>query len=114
MKKLLFVVFALMFLLAGCAAKEEQTGGQMEGMTESGGHETTGQMAAMSEEAGHGEMKVTKHYEDSMTKVTDNKLYSLEMVIPHQQLMMGTAWKYQQRNSPIRPGCGFDFFSAYE
>ena len=89
MKKLLFVVFALMFLLAGCAAKEEQTGGQMEGMTESGGHETTGQMAAMSEEAGHGEMKVTKHYEDSMTKVTDNKLYSLEMVIPHQQLMMG-------------------------
>jgi hypothetical protein len=74
MRRILLVVVALIFLLMGCAAKEEQPAGHMEGMAE--GH-------------GHGDVKVTKHFDDSLTKLTDNKLYSLELVIPNKHLMMG-------------------------
>jgi len=74
MRRILLVVVVLIFLLMGCAAKEEPMTGHNEGMTE--GH-------------GHGDAKVTQHFEDSLTKLTDNKLYSLELVIPDKNLMMG-------------------------
>ena len=77
MKRLLLVFVALIFLLSGCAAREDQMAGhsaEMEGMTE--GH-------------GHGDVKVTKHFDDSLTKLTDNNLYSLELVIPDEHLKMG-------------------------
>jgi len=74
MTRILLAAFALIFLLGGCAAKEGPTAGH------SG--EMTGTL-------GHGDVKVTKHFDESLTKLTDNKLYSLEMVIPDQQLKMG-------------------------
>ena len=74
MRKILLVVVALIFLLVGCAAKEEPMTDHQGGMEE--GH-------------GHGDAKVTKHFDDSMTKLTDNNLYSLELVIPSKNLMMG-------------------------
>ena len=77
MKRLLLVFIALFFLLSGCAARENQMAGQpaeMEGMTEGHGHE---------------DVKVTKHFDDSLTKLTDNNLYSLELVIPEKHLKMG-------------------------
>jgi len=74
MKRGMFVIFALFLLLAGCATTKEHTAAQMEGM--SGSH-------------GHGEAKITKHFDDSLTKLTDNKMYSLELVIPEKQLHMG-------------------------
>jgi len=77
MKRLLIVFVARFFLLSGCAAREDQMAGQpaeMEGMTE--GH-------------GHGDVKVTKHFDESLTKLTDNNLYSLELVIPDKHLQMG-------------------------
>jgi len=74
MRRILLVVVALIFLLMGCAAKEEPMTDQQGGMEE--GH-------------GHGDAKVTKHFDDSMTKLTDNNLYSLELVIPSKNLMMG-------------------------
>ncbi len=77
MKRLLLVFVALFFLLSGCAAREDQMAGhsaEMEGMTE--GH-------------GHGDVKVTKHFDESLTKLTDNNLYSLELVIPDEHLKMG-------------------------
>jgi len=77
MKRLLLVFVALIFLLSGCAAREDQMAGhsaEMEGMTE--GH-------------GHGDVKVTKHFDDSLTKLTDNNLFSLELVIPDEHLKMG-------------------------
>ncbi len=77
MKRLLLVFVALFFLLSGCAAMEDQMAGhsaEMEGMTE--GH-------------GHGDVKVTKHFDESLTKLTDNNLYSLELVIPDEHLKMG-------------------------
>jgi len=74
MKRGMFVIFALFLLLGGCATTEEYTAGQMEGMSK--GH-------------GHGDVKITKHFDDSLTKLTDNNLYSLELVIPEKQLHMG-------------------------
>jgi hypothetical protein len=74
MKKVLITAVAMIFLLAGCAAKEEQTAGHQDTMAE--GH-------------GHGDAKVTKHFDDSLTKLTDKGLYSLELVIPEKHLMMG-------------------------
>ncbi len=74
MKRILLGAFVCIFLLAGCAAKEEQTAG----------HD-----ADMSEGHGHGDVKVTQHFDDSLTKLTDNKMYSLELVIPEKQLKMG-------------------------
>jgi hypothetical protein len=74
MKRILLVVGTICFLLAGCAVKEEQTAGQMEDMAE--GH-------------GHGDVKVTRHYDESLTRLTDNNVYSLELVIPDKYLKMG-------------------------
>lgn len=74
MKRIMLAVGIAFFLLAGCAATEEQTAGHMEGMTE--GH-------------GHGDVKVTKHFDESLTKLTDKKLYSLELVVPEKNLKMG-------------------------
>jgi hypothetical protein len=84
MKKLLLAVVALVFLVAGCAAKEEQAPGPMEG-------ETGGQvhMEGMAAEHPPGEVKVTKRFADSLAKMTDNNLYNLEMVIPAKHLQMG-------------------------
>ena len=58
----------------GCVATEKTMSVNNEGMTESHGHD---------------EAKVTKHFDDSLTKLTDNNLYSLELVIPGKNLMMG-------------------------
>jgi hypothetical protein len=74
MKRGLFVIVVLFLLLAGCAAKDEQTSGAMEEMTES---------------HGHGDVKVTKHFDESLTMLTDKNLFSLEMVVPAKQLSMG-------------------------
>jgi hypothetical protein len=74
MKRIMLVAVVLLTMLAGCAAKEEQLGGHVEGIDE--GH-------------GHADVKVTQHFDDSMTKLTDNNLYSLELVIPNKNLMMG-------------------------
>ena len=74
MRRILLVIIASIALLAGCAAKDETMTGHQEEMTE---------------EHGHGDAKVTKHFDDSLTKLTDNNLYSLELVIPHKNLMMG-------------------------
>lgn len=74
MKRGLFVIVVLFLLLAGCAAKEEQTSGPMEEMAE--GH-------------GHGDVKVTKHFDESLTMLTEKNLYSLELVVPGKQLSMG-------------------------
>ena len=74
MKRVLITAVAMIFILAGCAAKEEQTAGH--GGTMAEGH-------------GHGDVKVTKHFDDSLTKLTDKGLYSLELVIPEKHLMMG-------------------------
>lgn len=74
MKRGLFVIVVLFLLLAGCAAKDEQTSGAMEEMTES---------------HGHGDVKVTKHFDESLTILTDKNLFSLEMVVPAKQLSMG-------------------------
>jgi hypothetical protein len=74
MKRGLFVIIVLFLLLAGCAAKEEQTSGPMQEMVE--GH-------------GHGDVKVTKHFDESLTMLTDKNLYSLELVVPGKQLSMG-------------------------
>ena len=94
MKKLLLAVIALVFLLAGCAAKEEQASGPMKGETGGQVHmegmaENQGQMGTMAEEQPPGEVKVTKRFADSLAKQTDNNLYSLEMVIPAKHLQMG-------------------------
>jgi hypothetical protein len=74
MKRGLFVIVILFLLLAGCAAKDEQTSGAMEEMTES---------------HGHGDVRITKHFDESLTMLTDKNLFSLEMVIPAKQLSMG-------------------------
>lgn len=74
MRRLLPVVLGVIFLLMGCAAKDDSMSGQH--METSEGH-------------GHSDAKVTKHFDDSITKLTDNNLYSLELVIPHKNLMMG-------------------------
>ena len=98
MKRILLIVGIMFFLLAGCAAKEEQTTGgydkfkkqqQMQEMEAEQGHMEAGQMQAMGAEQGHGEIKVTKHFDESLTKFTDNNLYSLELVVPDKQLKMG-------------------------
>jgi len=82
MKKLLFASVALFFLLSGCGAKDDQMNGdQMAGQS--------AEMAEMEAEHGHEDAKVTKHFDDSMTKLTDNNLYSLELVIPGKHLKMG-------------------------
>lgn len=72
--KRIALIAVLLFLLTGCAAKDEQAAGSMEGMR--GGH-------------GHDDVKVTKHFDESLTKLTDNNLYSLELVIPDKHLSMG-------------------------
>ena len=74
MRRILLVVIASISLLIGCAATNEPMTGHNEGMTE--GH-------------GHGDAKITQHFDDSLTKLTDNNLYSLELVIPNKNLMMG-------------------------
>jgi len=89
MRRVLFIIGILFFLLIGCAAQKEQTAGHMEKMTEDTGHAEAGQMEEMAAEHGHGDVKVTKHFDESLTKLTDNNLYSLELVIPDKHLMMG-------------------------
>jgi hypothetical protein len=74
MKRGLFVNVVLILLLAACTAKVEQPSGPMEGMAQ--GH-------------GHGDVKVTKHFDESLTMLSDNNLFSLEMVVPGKQLSMG-------------------------
>ena len=82
MKRLLFVLVALFFLLSGCVAKEDQIKED-----QMAGHKTD--MAEMTEGHEHGDVKVTKHFDDSLTKLTDNNLYSVELVIPDKHLKMG-------------------------
>ena len=89
MKRILIIVGVMCFVLAGCAAKEEQTAGHMEGMAGSPGQVEVGQMKEMAADHGHGDVKVTKHFDESLTKLTDNNLYSLELVIPDKPLKMG-------------------------
>jgi len=74
MKRLVFVAVALFVLLSGCAAREAEMADPSAGMKED--HE-------------HTDVKVTKHFDDSLTTLTDDKLYSLELIIPHKNLMMG-------------------------
>ena len=74
MRKILLIVVASIFLLMGCVTTDKTMTGNNEGMTE--GH-------------GHGDAKVTKHFDDSLTKLTENNSYSLELVIPGEYLMMG-------------------------
>jgi hypothetical protein len=74
MKRILIVVALFFLLVTGCAANEEQAAGHMAGMTEGQSHE---------------DVRVTKHYDDSLSKLTDNNLYSLELVVPEKQLAMG-------------------------
>ena len=72
MRKILLVIVALIFLLIGCVTTDKPMTDNHDGMTE-----------------GHGDAKVTKHFDDSLTKLTENNLYSLELVIPNKYLMMG-------------------------
>jgi hypothetical protein len=74
MQKTLLSVVASLFLLIGCAAQQQPMTGQ-------------GEEAGTAH--GHGDTKITKHFDDSLTKLTDNKLYSLELVIADKHLMMG-------------------------
>jgi len=95
MRKMLLVAVALFILLTGCAAKEEQTVEPMEGMAAGQGQmdvkeeQAAGEMMEMNEGHGHGDVSVTKHFDESLTKLTENNLYSLELVIPAKNLMMG-------------------------
>ena len=81
MKRLLLVFVALFFLLSGCAKEAQMNEAQMTGQPAKG--------AEMAEGHGHGDVNVTKHFDDSLTKLTDNNLYSLEIVIPDKHLKMG-------------------------
>jgi hypothetical protein len=81
MKRILLVAIALVFLLSGCAAKNDTMADQKETMPD--------QNEEMTAEHGHGDAKITKHFEDSLTKFSDKNLYSLELVIPDKNLMMG-------------------------
>jgi len=63
--------------------------GQMQEMAAEHSHGEAGQMQEMAAEHGHGEVKVTKHFDESLTKLTDNNLYSLELVVPDKYLKMG-------------------------
>jgi len=74
MRRILLVVVVSVFLMMGCVATDKTMTGNNEAMTE--GH-------------GHSDAKVTKHFDDSLTKLTDNNLYSLELVVPGKNLMMG-------------------------
>jgi len=74
MMRIQLIIVALIFLLVSCATTDKPMTGTDEAMTE--GH-------------GHGGAKVTKHFDDSLTKLTDKHLYSLELVIPDKNLMMG-------------------------
>ncbi|MDX1777166.1 MAG: FixH family protein [Desulfobulbales bacterium] len=74
MKNIVPVAVAAIFLLLGCAAKDDTMTGHHGGMPESHGHSGA---------------RVTKHFTDSLTKLTDKKLYSLELVIPQKNLTMG-------------------------
>jgi hypothetical protein len=74
MRRILLVVVVSVFLMMGCVATDKTMTVNNEAMTE--GH-------------GHSDAKVTKHFDDSLTKLTDNNLYSLELVVPGKNLMMG-------------------------
>jgi hypothetical protein len=74
MRRILLVFVVSVFLMMGCVATDKTMTGNNEAMTE--GH-------------GHSDAKVTKHFDDSLTKLTDNNLYSLELVVPGKNLMMG-------------------------
>ncbi len=73
MKRILVLIVALFILLPGCAVKQDTTGEHMDGAGEHG----------------HGDVKITRHFDNSLTKLTDNNLYSLELVIPEKELKMG-------------------------
>jgi hypothetical protein len=64
----------LLFLTTGCASQDKQDADNMQGKMDAQGHQ---------------DAKITRHYDDSLTKLTDNKLYSLEMVVPEKYLTMG-------------------------
>ena len=74
MERILLVVVVSAFLMMGCVATDKTMTGNNEAMTE--GH-------------GHSDAKVTRHFDESLTKLTDNNLYSLELVVPGKNLMMG-------------------------
>jgi hypothetical protein len=74
MGKFQLIIIVSIFLLAGCVTTDKPM---------------TGGNGGMSEGQGHGDAKVTKHFDDSLTKLTDNNLYSLELVLPGKHLMMG-------------------------
>lgn len=82
MKRMLLTASALFLLMAGCAARENvSVDDQM--------MEHPAAMSEMGTGQGHDDAVVTKHFEDSLTKLTDNNLYSLELVIPDKHLKMG-------------------------
>jgi len=82
MNRLLVITVVSIFLLAGCTPKETQMNeNQMSGQSS--------EMDQMTEGHQHGEVKITKHFEDSLIKMTDNNFYTLEMVIPEKHLQMG-------------------------
>jgi hypothetical protein len=83
MNRLLLITVVTIFLLAGCTPKETQMNeNQMAGQSI--------EMAQMTDGHQHeGEVKTTKHFEDSLMKTTDINLYTLEMVIPEKHLQMG-------------------------
>ena len=74
MERIMLVVVVSVFLMMGCVATDKTMTGNNEAMTE--GH-------------GHSDAKVTRHFDESLTKLTDNNLYSLELVVPGKNLMMG-------------------------
>ena len=74
MRRIQLVIIASFFLLVSCATTDKPMTGSQDGMQE--GH-------------GHGDAKITKHFDDSLTKLTDKHKYSLELVIPDKNLMMG-------------------------
>ena len=72
MSKILLVIVASIFLLMGCVTTDKPMTGHQKEMAE-----------------GHGDAKITKHFDDSLTKLSENNLYSLELVIPGKGLTMG-------------------------
>jgi len=72
MKKIILVVASVLFIFTtGCGAQEQKN------------------MNSMGEGTNREDARMSNHYDDSLKKLTDRKLYSLEMVIPEKQLTMG-------------------------
>ena len=82
MNKMLLTFIVLFLLLGGCAASQNA-------VVDDQMMEHQADRSEMGTGHGHEDATVTKHFESSVTKLTDNNLYSLELVIPDEQLKMG-------------------------